>query len=126
MKPMIIEQVHTAKAGMPTVPAMPPIEKTTRAGTPLATQKAPLQSMARLRVFSPATVLVALLTDIVSSPRFRSHSVDVASLRPALSPAADAHCAVSCTSPDPLARKNPDPSFLHRTSRLAETRDRFS
>src|SRR4026208_906905 len=60
---------------MPTVPAMPPIENTTRAGTPLATQKAPFQSMARFRTFSPfAVVDVALLTDIVPSPRFKSHS----------------------------------------------------
>src|SRR5262245_7748821 len=53
---------------MPTVPAMPPMENTTRAGTPLATQKAPFQSMARLSEFSPPAAAVALLTDIVPSP----------------------------------------------------------
>jgi hypothetical protein len=47
MKPNSIDTIQTAKAGVPTVPAMPPIENRTSAGTPLATQNAPLQSMLR-------------------------------------------------------------------------------
>ena len=44
---MIIEMIHTRKASLPVVPAMPPMEKSTRGGTPAATQKAPFQSSAR-------------------------------------------------------------------------------
>jgi hypothetical protein len=63
---MHIETIQTAKAGTPTVPAMPPMEKTTRAGTPLATQKAPRQSMARFKACSEVVdVDAALLTDMV-------------------------------------------------------------
>ncbi len=47
---MIMEIVQTTKASLPAVPAMPPIENSTRAGTPLATQNAPRQSMARCSV----------------------------------------------------------------------------
>ena len=44
---MIIEMIQTRKASLPVVPAMPPIENSTRGGTPAATQKAPFQSNAR-------------------------------------------------------------------------------
>ncbi len=44
---MIMDTVQIRKASLPVVPAMPPIENRTRAGTPLATQKAPRQSMLR-------------------------------------------------------------------------------
>jgi len=71
---MIMEMIHTRKASLPVVPAMPPMEKSTRGGTPAATQNAPFQSMARFRTLSPFAVVVALLTDIVPSPRFKSHS----------------------------------------------------
>jgi hypothetical protein len=47
MKPMPIESVHTSQDGAPIVAAMPPIENNTRGGTPLATQKAPFQSIVR-------------------------------------------------------------------------------
>jgi hypothetical protein len=47
MKPISIEAAQTANATLPTVPAMPPIENRTSAGTPLATQNAPLQSIER-------------------------------------------------------------------------------
>ena len=41
-----MEMIHTRKASFPVVPAMPPIENSTSGGTPLATQKAPFQSIA--------------------------------------------------------------------------------
>ena len=44
---MIMEMIHTRKASLPVVPAMPPMEKSTSGGTPAATQKAPFQSNAR-------------------------------------------------------------------------------
>ena len=47
MKPMIMETVQIRKASFPVVPAMPPIEKRTSAGTPLATQNAPVQLIER-------------------------------------------------------------------------------
>jgi hypothetical protein len=50
---MIIEMIHTRNASFPVVPAMPPIENRTRAGTPLATQNAPRQSMARRSSWRP-------------------------------------------------------------------------
>ena len=42
--------IHTAHDGLPTVAAIEPIEKSTRAGTPLATQKAPAQPILRWSV----------------------------------------------------------------------------
>ena len=47
MKPKLIDSVHTSHDGLPTVAAMAPIENNTSAGTPLATQKAPVQSILR-------------------------------------------------------------------------------
>ena len=47
MKPNSTDSVHTSTEGVPTVAAMPPIENSTSAGTPLATQKASFQSIAR-------------------------------------------------------------------------------
>lgn len=47
MNPIIMETPQIAKATLPAVPAMPPIENRTRAGTPLATQNAPRQSIDR-------------------------------------------------------------------------------
>ena len=41
MKPKMMEIVQTSQDALPTVAAMPPIEKSTSAGTPLATQNAP-------------------------------------------------------------------------------------
>jgi hypothetical protein len=43
---MIMDTVQTSKATLPATPAIPPIENNTRAGTPLATQNAPFQSIA--------------------------------------------------------------------------------
>lgn len=39
--------IRTAKAILPATPAMPPKEKSTKGGTPAATQKAPRQLSAR-------------------------------------------------------------------------------
>ncbi|MOA55174.1 hypothetical protein D3C78_1789190 [compost metagenome] len=50
MKPNTIDTIQTIQAGLPTVAAMAPIENSTRAGTPLATQKAPRQSILRCRL----------------------------------------------------------------------------
>ena len=62
---MIMEAVQIRKASVPVVPAMPPIENRTRAGTPLATQKAPRQSILRCSWPStgsaPAAVVVVLM-----------------------------------------------------------------
>src|SRR5688572_10296707 len=55
MSPMIMETVQTRKAIFPATPAMPPIENNTRAGTPLATQNAPFQSIARTSLLDEAS-----------------------------------------------------------------------
>src|SRR5690349_9384671 len=56
-----------AKARLPVVPAMPPIEKSTSAGTPLATQKAPRQSMV-LWSWPPAGAAPAVVMEVMRSP----------------------------------------------------------
>lgn len=61
---MIMEKIQIAKASVPVVPAMPPIENRTRAGTPLATQKAPRQSIFRCNLPSASgsrTVVIVLI-----------------------------------------------------------------
>ncbi|MNE71743.1 hypothetical protein D3C80_1676420 [compost metagenome] len=50
MKPNRIDTIQTIQAGLPTVAAIAPIENSTRAGTPLATQNAPRQSILRCRL----------------------------------------------------------------------------
>src|SRR6185369_3056835 len=61
---------------MPTVPAMPPIENNTSAGTPLATQNAPRQSIVRcsscvvLLSIPVAAVIGCSLIEIVPSTGF--------------------------------------------------------
>src|SRR6516165_547876 len=47
MKPRPIDTIHTTREGLPTVAATAPMENSTSGGTPLATQKAPVQSMPR-------------------------------------------------------------------------------
>ncbi len=61
---MIMDAVQIRKASVPVVPAMPPIENRTRAGTPLATQKAPRQSILRCSLLSAGcskAVLIELM-----------------------------------------------------------------
>jgi hypothetical protein len=47
MKPKPMDIAQTSHDGLPTVAAMAPIENRTSAGTPLATQNAPVQSILR-------------------------------------------------------------------------------
>src|SRR6185295_12863370 len=57
MKPKMMEMVQTSQDALPTVAAIPPIENSTSAGTPLATQNAPVQSIFRCRLCAaPAAV----------------------------------------------------------------------
>ena len=58
---MIMDTVQIRKASLPTVPAIPPIEKRTSAGTPEATQKAPRQSMLRRSVLAPSPWSIAMV-----------------------------------------------------------------
>ncbi len=66
---MIMDTVQIRKASVPVVPAMPPIENRTSAGTPLATQKAPRQSICLSSLLSAGcsrAVLIVLMS--VTSP----------------------------------------------------------
>src|ERR1700728_4610306 len=49
MKPKAIDALQMTHDSLPTVAATAPIENNTSGGTPLATQKAPVQSMPRSR-----------------------------------------------------------------------------
>src|SRR6476619_6766099 len=57
MKPKMMEIVQTSADALPTVAAIPPIENSTSAGTPLATQNAPVQSIFRCRPSSAASAV---------------------------------------------------------------------
>ena len=57
---MIIEMIQTTKAALPATPAIPPIEKSTRGGTPAATQNAPFQF--RARTSSPELLSVTIVS----------------------------------------------------------------
>ncbi len=63
---MIIEMIQTAKASLPVVPAMPPMEKSTSGGTPAATQKAPFQSRARMSLPSVPAEMPASTISVIS------------------------------------------------------------
>ncbi len=63
---MIIEMIQTAKASLPVVPAMPPMEKSTSGGTPAATQKAPFQSSARISFPSVPAAMPAFTTSVIA------------------------------------------------------------
>src|SRR6476469_9453786 len=72
MKPKMIEIVQTSQDALPTVAAIPPIENSTSAGTPLATQNAPVQSIFRCRpnsVPSALTVPVVAAAVLMATPR---------------------------------------------------------
>jgi hypothetical protein len=49
MNPIAIDAVQMTQDSLPTVAATAPMENKTSGGTPLATQKAPVQSMPRSR-----------------------------------------------------------------------------
>src|SRR5207302_5722900 len=80
MNPKAMEAVHTSHEALPTMAATAPMENSTSGGTPLATQKAPVQSMPRVRapaaplapVGVAGTLSAAVLT--VSSPVVRPMS----------------------------------------------------
>src|SRR4029079_6628054 len=72
MKPKMMEIVQTSHDALPTVAAMPPIEKSTSAGTPLATQNAPVQSIFRCRpssVPSAPSIPFAAVAVLVATPK---------------------------------------------------------
>src|SRR5882724_6026540 len=74
MNPKAMEAVQTSHEALPTMAATAPMENSTSGGTPLATQKAPVQSMPRVRAaaapLSPVGVACALFAAVltVSSP----------------------------------------------------------
>ncbi len=67
MKPSPIDRVQTIHDSLPTVAATAPIENSTRGGTPLATQKAPVQSMPRSRPLAPALSTAASPAALVTN-----------------------------------------------------------
>jgi hypothetical protein len=75
---MIIDIDQIRKLSLPTAPATWPIENNTSAGTPLATQKAPFQSIERRSLLDSPAVWAARLTppaEIQSPSCKRSTSV---------------------------------------------------
>src|SRR5277367_1476791 len=72
MNPMAIDAVQTIQDSLPTVAATAPMENSTRGGTPLATQKAPVQSMPRSRpaLLAPASgAATSAIEFMVRAPR---------------------------------------------------------
>src|SRR6478736_2351272 len=68
MKPKMMEIVQTSQDALPTVAAMPPIENKTSAGTPLATQNAPVQSIFRWRLCAVPSTLSAVIAVLIEDP----------------------------------------------------------
>ena len=68
---MAMEAIQITQESLPTVAATPPIEKSTSGGTPLATQKAPVQSMPRSSpaLFGTAAAAVCTLAELTARPR---------------------------------------------------------
>ncbi len=69
---MAIEAIQMTQESLPTVAATAPIEKSTSGGTPLATQKAPVQSMPRSRpalLGAAATAAVSTVAELTGRPR---------------------------------------------------------
>src|SRR5690349_5325933 len=67
MKPKPIEIIQTSQDGRPTVAATAPTENSTSAGTPLATQNAPVQSIFRCSV-AACTRGAAIATESFNAP----------------------------------------------------------
>src|ERR1700730_12079083 len=63
MKPMAMDAIQMTQDSLPTVAATAPMENSTKGGTPLATQKAPVQSMPR----SKPALLAAVSTMAASA-----------------------------------------------------------
>src|SRR6266404_1310329 len=89
MKPIAIEAVQMTQDSLPTVAATAPMENSTKGGTPLATQKAPVQSMPRSR---PAPLLTAVSTVATSA-------VELISCTPYIQNKRRSSSAISKTSP---------------------------
>src|SRR5690349_21438857 len=66
MKPMVIETAQMTMAYLPTVPARPPIENSTKAGAPLATQNASLHVIA-LRIDCGGVAAASVILTICPS-----------------------------------------------------------
>src|SRR5277367_6823818 len=69
MNPKAIDALQITHDSLPTVAATAPMENNTSGGTPLATQKAPVQSMPRSR---PAPLLAAVSTLATSAVELMS------------------------------------------------------
>src|SRR5262249_57882079 len=70
-----MEIVQTSQDALPTVAAIPPIENSTSAGTPLATQNAPVQSIFRCRlcaVPSAPSIPFAIVAVLIATPRLKN------------------------------------------------------
>src|ERR1700761_307692 len=61
---MAMEAVQTNQERLPTPAATAPMENNTRGGTPLATQKAPVQSIPRSRALGCSATSVAMLLTV--------------------------------------------------------------
>src|SRR5258708_37577881 len=66
MKPIAIEAVQMTQDNLPTVAATAPMENNTKGGTPLATQKAPVQSMPRSRPLAPVSSAATSAVTLIS------------------------------------------------------------
>src|SRR6185437_498086 len=86
MKPKMMEMVQTSQDALPTVAAIPPIENSTSAGTPLATQNAPVQSIFRCRLCAaPAAVsgTFAAVAVLMAPPKLsRNDDTHITAKRP--------------------------------------------
>src|SRR5882762_948983 len=96
MKPKPIEIIQTSQDGRPTVAATAPTENSTSAGTPLATQNAPVQSIFRCRV-AACTCGAVIATESFNAPVSRIGDPAQLSIpglrRRELNPAAPQKCA---------------------------------
>src|ERR1700676_4912199 len=70
MKPIAIEAIQMTQDSLPTVAATAPIENSTKGGTPLATQNAPVQSMPRSRpaLLAAVSTTATSAVELISSP----------------------------------------------------------
>ena len=70
MKPIAIDRIQMTQESFPTVAATPPMEKSTSGGTPLATQKAPVQSIPRSSpaLFAADSAAAASTVTFIRSP----------------------------------------------------------
>src|SRR5580700_8882778 len=81
MNPSAIDSVQMTHDSLPTVAATAPIENSTSGGTPLATQKAPVQSMPRSRpaagagTGAAASCVAALIEDSCQNKRRSSSAI---------------------------------------------------